>query len=653
LGGKIDFGRLLIFGAVIVGAFVIALGPIADGDIYWHLAAGREMFQRKALLRTDPFTLSAAGRPWVDVHWLFQLVVYALYRASGFVGLVVAKAALVAGGAMIATLAAERSGGAAARAWCAMALLGTLFLARHLLPIRPVIVTLVFLAVFLWTLESSRATSWSRWSLFVLPLVQLIWGNCQGLSLLGPALIAAYLMGTWLSGAGGQRAWPFNREPRHDGRPLAIALGVCVLASFFTPYGLDAVALPGRLFARLIPGHANVFSANIAENVPPFILERTAPEQAGYFKWILAGLAVALAIVRPRLRLEHLLLLVAFGGLALMANRNVLLFYWIAAPVGAIALAPVAARRLESVSIGWMRRAVGKSVATTGLWAVLAAELTLAGIAEAREPAIGLPTPFHFPVESVRVLAAMGTNGSIFAPDQHGGYLTFTLPSIRPYIDTRLVLHTGQEYADYLSLFQDHARFDALAIEAKFNAVVLTTAYPDLYLGLIRHLANHPAWRLVFTDGYEVLFAHAGAPLDLGDRSTIDTILNQLAARFAGRSDLHAAARLNLARLLVVLDQSGQTEYVLSGLDSRPAAQLRARAYFSRGRRAAAESIARILLRQNPRDVRSLTLLAQIAMAGGRTAQAEGWLRQAVAVDPYDSEARTVVGQLEESRASR
>src|ERR1039457_6150463 len=130
--------RLLLFLAVAVGAFVVSLGPISDGDIYWHVAAGREIVHQRALLRFDPFTLSAAGRPWVDVHWLFQLGVYALYTLSGFTGLAIAKAALVAGGATLLVHVAERSEGALARNVSSVAVLGGLILDRHLVPLRPI-----------------------------------------------------------------------------------------------------------------------------------------------------------------------------------------------------------------------------------------------------------------------------------------------------------------------------------------------------------------------------------------------------------------------------------------------------------------------------------------------------------------------------------
>src|SRR6478735_1026242 len=77
------------------------LSPVADGDVWWHLAAGREMVARGALLFSDPFSVSAAGRTWVDVHWLFQLAVFGLHRAFGLAGLVWAKCALLALGAVL------------------------------------------------------------------------------------------------------------------------------------------------------------------------------------------------------------------------------------------------------------------------------------------------------------------------------------------------------------------------------------------------------------------------------------------------------------------------------------------------------------------------------------------------------------------------
>jgi hypothetical protein len=638
--------RALVYGALIAGVVLVALGPIADGDIYWHVAAGREMLRRGALLRVDPFTLSAAGRPWVDVHWLFQLAAALIHRASGFVGLSVAKAVALAAGAAISTRAAERAGGAVARDVCAAALLGLLFLARHLLPLRPIIVTLLLLAAFLAVLEAHRAGARPRW-LLALPLLQIVWVNCQGLSPLGPALVASYLGGGWISAALAGRP----REGLRPLRALAVALGLTVLASFATPYGLDAVALPARLLARIGPGADNVFGREIAENVPPLVLDRTSPEAVGHFKWVLAALALALAALRPRLAAAHALVLAGFAGLALLANRNVPLFYWVLAPVGAIALAPRAAEALAALRPpAWLGGRAPARAALAALAAALAGEVALAGVALAREAPIGAPTSFHFPTESARLLARAGASGPIFAPDQHGGYLELAVPALRPYIDTRLILHTAREYRDYLAIFDDPARFAALDETYRFRYVVLGTAYPDRYLALAAHLAADPRWRLLATDGSEVLFGRPGESnveaMRLDDRATVDAVAAGLDARFATRPAERAAARLNLARTLIVLGQPQQAQRVLAALDSRAAAQLRARACFAAGELAAAEALARVLLAQDPGDTRSLVLLAELALARGDAGEARRALGEALGRDPYDAEARALLARL-------
>jgi hypothetical protein len=642
--------RALVYGAVAIGAALVALGPISDGDIFWHVAAGDEIFRRRALLHVDPFTVSAAGRPWVDVHWLFQLLVSVGHRLFGFRGLAIGKALLLAAGAVIGTHTAERGGGPAARDLGAVVLLGLLFLARHLVPLRPILVTLLFIAVFLAVLEWHRVapSPRSRRALLALVVLEAIWVNCQGLAAIGPALIVAYLIPEVVAAARASSAHRSSEGPPLALTALAVALGACLLASCITPYGFDAVRLPARLLARIEPSASNVFSTAVAENIPPFVLERTAPELASHFAWVLLGLAAALLTLRPRLPTAHVLILVGFATLALMATRNVPLFYWVLAPLGASSMARELAARLSARSRAetsaprlpaWASPAI--------LTAAVAAELAFALVALAREPPIGSPTPFHFPTESARLLARMNARGPVFAPDHQGGYLTLAVPGLRPYIDTRLVLHSAREYEDFLSVVDEPARFDDLDARERFAYVVLTTSYPDRYLGLVAHLASSPGWTLIYTDGSEVLFARTGARVRLSDGATVDAIAAELDARFDGKSAERAAARLNLARMLVVVGEPVGAERVLHPLTSRAATQLRARIHFAAGELGAAETLSQLLLVDDADDIRSLTLLAEIAIGRQSSAAAREYLARALSARPYDPEARAVLARLE------
>jgi hypothetical protein len=616
-------------------AFATGLTAIADGDIFWHLAAGRHMVQTGRLLRADPFSVSALGRPWIDVHWLFQLASYGVYRAGGYLGLVLAKAALVAAGTVVLDRVVARE----APRWAfPLPFVTALFLARHLLPVRPIVLTLLFLALFFAILEAFRREGKPRILLW-LPLLQIAWVNFQGLAAFGPALVAAYLAGALATTLVGERRWfPFQPETA-PWRPLALAVAGCAAASFVSPFGARAALLPFKLLLRITPAGANVFASEVAENIPPFVLERTAPEQIGHFKWYLAALALTFALARGRLLLSRLLVVAALVTLALMANRNVLLLYWLGTPIAVMNAAP-ALRRLLT-----LRRASAVAGVIGGL--AFAAVGALVVVAAAREPSLRAPTPFRFPTESARALA-YSAGGTVFAPDHQGGYLIWTLhPRHRPYLDTRLILRTAAEFAEYLDVVDHPERFDAFQARHRFDHVVLPTGYPDRYLGLVAHLHRSRDWRLIFTDGSEVLFAREPGPpeVDLAARETTLRLLDDLSRRFTG--PLLTAARLHLAKLELLVGEIDEAKLVLAPMDDLGARALRARCFLLAGDLTTAETLARSLLAEDPGDVQSMNLLAVIALARGDGAAGLGWLRQALERDPFNAESRSLLERLE------
>jgi hypothetical protein len=637
-----------------VGVASAGLLPVSDGDVWWHLAAGREMVERGALLFTDPFSVSAAGRPWVDVHWLFQLGSYAVYAALGLAGLVWVKCALVASGACLLLAALKRDRFAAwAKPLFVTLLVAALLASRHLLLVRPVIVTLFCLALFFYQLERYRFDG-KPWRLASLAVVQISWANCQGLSALGPALVGSYGLASALDGwLGGRARWPFAREARASSerrvKQLALAFAACVAALAVTPFGASGLWLPATLFGRLVPGEHNVYAHTVAENVPPFLLERWSGGEFWHLKWFFAILAVSLVVGGRRLRLSHALLLSGFAVLALLSNRNVLLLYWVATPIAALHFAP-AARRLS--------RAFGAKRGQRWVLAANAVALTfllgLSSVAAARESSLREPSPFRAPVASSERLAALSEGADVFCADHHGGYLIWRLfPRFRPYIDTRLVLRSAQEFAEYLSFADEPERFDSFQRQKRFGYVVLPVAYPDRYLGLIAHLYRSPDWRLIYTDGSEVLFGRRDLvttpALDLAAPATTERLLAELEARFAGRAKLLTAARLHLATLNIAVGATAQAEAALAGMSEPEAEALKARCRFVAGDLEAARAIAARQLARDRDDVRSLSLLARVALEQGELRQSAAFVRRALHIDPFDGEASRLLSSLEES----
>jgi hypothetical protein len=600
-------------------ALVVAttLTPLTDGDLWWHLAAGREMCATRAFLRVDPFTISAAGRPWPDVHWLFQLAVWGLWNLGGLTAIVIAKIAVVAAGAAL-LFSALREG--SARYLCALLLASGLFVARHLVLVRPVVVTLLLLAAFFLVLERERA-------LPLLPALQIVWVNTQGLFLLGPALIAAYAIGAALE--------------RRPSRRLFGTLAFTLLACLCTPYGRFGLTLPGKLLARLRPGADNVFSSNIAENVPPFALPPGAPGAFAPLAVALLLTALSFVVAGRKLRPAHVLVALGFAALALMANRNVLLFYWMAAPIVALNLAVALAPRFAHTPVRLPR------VALAALFLGLGA---LVAVARADETSFRVPAPFRVPAAAVDQMARARR---VFTADHYAGYVSFRLyPKARPYLDTRLVLHTADEYADFLGLLDHPARFAEFQRRQRFDHVLLPAAFPDRYLGLIQALADAPDWRLIYTDGTAVLFAATptDAPaLDLDAPATIAAILADLEPRLPLATAAGQAARRHLARLLLLTDHGSRALEVLATLpeDDADALALRARVHLLAGDPAAAETAAQALLTLRPETPAALDLLATVALARGDQAAAIGFLRRSLAADPFGPEARALLARFE------
>jgi hypothetical protein len=650
-----------------VGAASAGLNAAADGDVWWHLAAGREMWTRGGWLTTDPFSSGAADRPWIDVHWLFQLAAYAVHSRVGLAGLVACKCLILGGGA-VALLDAVRGQRLAAwtRPLLATLLVAALVAARSLLLVRPVIVSLLCMALFFRELERFRVDP-APGRILRLTLIQLVWSNCQGLSALGPALVGAYAAAAGLDAVWGVRAsWPFAREAgsgaASDGvrrfQRLVLAVAACGGASLVTPFGWRGVALSTALLERLVPGQQNVYAHSVAENVPPFLFERWSGGELWHLAWAFALLGLALLAGGRRLHLSHALLLLGLGGLALLANRNVLLFYWIAAPIAALHLAS-AARRLARRVGTWLGRRLGPRLVLGANALALGGLLGVSSVAAAREPSLAEPSPFRVPAESARQLAELPGEGALFSADHYGGYLIWQLyPRFRPYIDTRLVLRSPAEFAEYLALADQPERFDAFQEKHGFRYVVLPTAFPDRYLALIGHLYRSPDWKLVYTDGSEVLFARSdlgssdlrASAWDLGAAVTTDQILAGLAARYAGQPELLATARLHLATLQLVVGRGAQAERVLSAMRSDEADALLARARFAAGDLEGARSMAERQLARDREDVRSLSLLSQIALTQGDLVHGLSLAERALSVDPFDAEAISILDRLGEVR---
>jgi tetratricopeptide (TPR) repeat protein len=347
---EIDAARRLdLLLVVVVGAlaFLLASFPARNSDLWRHLAAGRLLAQGEFAAATGP-QLPPDLR--VNHAWLYDLLCYAAYSAVGGPGLVLLKALLVVGLALL-LLRLSRTG----REWWAAAActaLALLAMSVRLL-LQPVCVSYLFLALTLWFLEhprlalapvgpaeertTGRLPLKSYWPL--LPLFAL-WANVDAWFVLGPFTVGLYLVGEPLQSA----LAPRHGTPGPDRRlALSLALAGGLAACLLNPH-----------FASVFPSMAELGLTGAAV-LSPFQLTYfrsglgASPAGLAYFLLVLLGVG-SLAVNARQLRWGPALVWLVLFLLSAYQARTVPFFAVVAGPVLAWNLQEYLARRTAAAS---------------------------------------------------------------------------------------------------------------------------------------------------------------------------------------------------------------------------------------------------------------------------------------------------------------
>src|SRR5262245_76560 len=64
-------------------AFLLGIFPLKDTDFWWHLRTGDIIRQSWRLPVTDWYTFGAEGHEWIDLHWLFEILLSWGYAHGG------------------------------------------------------------------------------------------------------------------------------------------------------------------------------------------------------------------------------------------------------------------------------------------------------------------------------------------------------------------------------------------------------------------------------------------------------------------------------------------------------------------------------------------------------------------------------------------
>lgn len=420
-----------------------------DGDVSWHVAAGRWMLQHHSLPVTDPFSFTAYGHRWITMEWLADLIYASAFNLAAYAGL-----AFVVGAAMIALHAilyghVRRSVGPIGIAAAIVAMdvvLGHFILARPHVLVWPVLAG--WTAILLRSSERGRPPPW--WSL-VLPL---LWTNIH----------ASFPLAVLIAGAIALDALIDARWS--NWRDWAIFLAATIAAVMLNANGLDGVLQPFRVGRLAMLPSITEWQASTPSMTPEFY---------GVLLLALAGILWRGVKLPP----GRTLLLLALLGLAFSQVRHQ---SWLII-VAALVLPP--AFRTG----GSMKERAWPFVVAAFALLMFRAALPLSPNEDTSNPR-GLIAAIPRPLRSQPVL-----NGYSF-----GGPLI--LAGIRPYIDGRADMYGDAFFADYKAITDgDMDRFNRAVRHYDLRWAILP--FDDAVL--IKGLDSSPAWRKIYSDKVGVI----------------------------------------------------------------------------------------------------------------------------------------------------
>lgn len=484
--------------AVAVLAAAFSIHRLEDFDTWYHLAAGRLMLATGTWPRTNTFSSTAPDYPWLDLHWIFQLVLYGAWRVAGIDGTILLAATLMTATTLVLYGTARRF---VPSAFAAFLLAVALVISSPRFVPRPELLSFLYFALYLYLLEGYPKNGRAIW--LIVPL-QILWVNTQGIFAVGLALVGCYWLGATAAFLPLPRGWrEENALPRDAWVRLTLVLALAAVGCLVNPWGVEGALFPIKLLPRVT--QSSLFSSRIGEFRPPLSSGYAPPLVNTWVALLVAAGASFLVDVR-RWRLGRLLATVAFGYLSTQALRNMALFGWVAVVAISANVGPWLARRRGPA---WLRPALA-SAAVGVILLLVGAVVTnqysrIMGIE--REFGLGVAA-VRFPTAAVDFIERTGIRGRAFNCLAMGGYLTWRRPDDPVFVDGRLEAFPESVFARYFSVMDQPGLWQRNIESYGLDYALLYHGWSNR-LPLVKYLAEGNGWSMVYYDEIASVFVPA------------------------------------------------------------------------------------------------------------------------------------------------
>ena len=463
---------LIIFSLLFIGFF----HPIYSitQDLGRHLKTGEIILQTHSVPKTNLFSYTHPNFPFINHHWLSEVIYYISFQKIGFNGLLIINTVLALLSFGLIFLKASKKSKAIVLLFCSLLYVPILF---ERTDVRPEFFSFLFLSVFIIILYKFRE-KFTR-LIFLLPLVELLWVNTHIYFPIGIVLIVFFAIDSIVKHK--------SLNSRYIGI-FAVVFAGCILATFLNPNGLKGALYPLSVFQN--------YGYSIEENQNIFFLWNFVHKQSIIFFFI----AVPLLFVSLILNLKRVLLVdwfisIFFTILAMLSIRNFPLF--------------VLATFIPFVKYTSSLNLFGIS---KHIKIVLIVLLLFLALFETQQ--VYVKKGFGLGVEKGAKDAAdffitNNLKGPIFNNFDIGSYLDYRLyPKEKVFVDGRPEAYPASFFQDiYIPMQLDENRFEKENQKYKFNTIFFShTDQTPWGENFIKQVAKNNKWKLVYLDDFTVIW---------------------------------------------------------------------------------------------------------------------------------------------------
>lgn len=483
----LNFSRL-VRTLALISIMAMAINPSVANDTWWHLRAGEEILERGEILKSDPFSLTRQGQPWIYPGWLSQVVLFKIFDWFSYAGLNIFTGVMI----FIAFIFVWRvlDGRDLLKAFL---LLLAVSASSVYWSARPQIISFALSGVTIFLLERWRNGK-SR-DLWFFPLVMILWVNVHGGFAIGFIFVGLYLISKLIDVAieliDDRTRFPdiWQEQGKYITTGILVIL-VSLVAVILNPNGAAMLIYPFKTIS------IQALQDYIAEwQTPDFHGRETLPFLAMFFMtWI------SLALSRRKIFAVDVLVPLVLGYLSLTAGRNIALF--------SLATLPILFRHTSSITDHVISKIKPGEDFSENLmrilnWTLLILFIVAASLKIARE----LPDEINvervleqIPVEAFELIEREQFAGELFNSYNWGGYVVWKLyPEYLSFVDGRTDLFGDEILDQYFNIWLAGSGWEQELMRWEIQLVMIEPHAP------LSQALKGSGWILQFEDSRAVV----------------------------------------------------------------------------------------------------------------------------------------------------